>query len=112
MRRTNRSILLLLIALVPGCAWQSPVKVQPTPGTDFSKYHTYAIRPGNVVYPGASEAERAQIEQVVQDAVGTVLESRGLAPQPDEPDLVVTYTLGARSSTGIGSGGRAPVGQD
>ena len=115
MRRTNRSILLLLVALVvvvSGCSGNSPVKVHPTPGTDFSKYQTYAIRPGNVVYPGASEAERGGIEQLVQDTIGASLESRGLAPQPDEPDLVVTYTLGARATGGFGSGARPPVGQD
>ena len=86
----------LLAILATGCAQQPRIRTQVTPGTDFSKYHTYAIRPGNVVYPGASEAQRAEVEKRIQDAIARELESRGLIPQPDDPELIVTYTAGAQ----------------
>jgi hypothetical protein len=88
--------LMVIATVLSGCAQQPQIKAQLTPGTDFSRYHTYAIKPGNVVYPGASEAQRAEIEKRVQDAVARELEARGLSPQPDEPELIVTYTAGAQ----------------
>jgi hypothetical protein len=86
----------LLAILATGCAPQPRIRTQVTPGTDFSKYHTYAIRPGNVVYPGASDGQRAEVEKRIQDAIARELESRGLIPQPDDPELIVTYTAGAQ----------------
>ena len=111
MIRTKTLVRALLLApLLAGCSPHAPLKVQPTAGTDFSKYQTYAIKPGNVVFPGASAAERARLERMVQDAVAARLEARGLVPQPDEPDLVVTYTVGARGGGFGPDGGRPPVG--
>ena len=100
---------LTLLVMVVGCAPQ--VRVQTTPGIDFTRYRTYAIRPGNVVYPGASEAQREEIVQRVQNAVAVELESRGLLPQPDGPDVIVTYTASAQAQ-GASGAARAPEGQD
>jgi hypothetical protein len=55
------------------------------PGADVTRYQTYAIRPGNVAYPGAPEAQRAEIERRIQHAVAAELEGRGLEPQPEGP---------------------------
>src|SRR5688500_14808009 len=89
-------IAIALAIFAAGCSPQPRIRSQATPGTDFSKYRTYAIKPGNVAYPGASEAQRAQIEQRIQEAVARELEARGLTPQPDDPELIVTYTAGAQ----------------
>jgi hypothetical protein len=105
--------LFSLMFVVGGCAMEPRVTTQPTPGTDFSKYRTYAIKPGNIAYPGMAEAPRAEVARRIQDAIARSLESRGLAPQPDEPDLVVTYTAGARQAGGpTGRAGHAPTGVD
>lgn len=112
MIRARRFLAIILLTTVVGCSGHSAVKVQPTPGTDFSKYQTYAIKPGNVSYPGAAAAEREAIERIVQNTIAARLESQGLVPQPDAPDLVVTYTVGARNNSGPAVTSRPPVGVD
>ena len=108
-----RSTLLVLALLVAGCSPHPRVRSTATAGADFSRYHTYAIRPGNVVYPGAPEAQRQAIAQRIQDAIAAELEGRGMTPQPEQPDLVVTYTAGAQQSGGAGAAGvRAAEGVD
>src|SRR5688572_10530313 len=109
-QRISVWVLVLGVAAAAGCSKQPRVTSTATPGTDFSRYRTYAIRPGNVVYPGASTERRDAIVQMIQDAVAAELEARGLQPQPDEPDLVVTYTAGARQAGGAADVGRAPAG--
>ena len=108
---THAPWALLLTLLLVGCTGPK-VRVQTTPGIDFTKYRTYAIKPGNVVYPGAPEERREEIAKRIQDAVAMELEPRGLAPQPEQPDLVVTYTASAKVQQPSGESGRAPVGQD
>lgn len=105
-------ILALAAAALTGCSSQPRVKAQVTPGTDFSKYRTYAIKPGNVVFPGAPDTERQDVIQKLQDAIAAEMESRGLEPQPDAPDLIVTYTVGANPQQVAARGKRAPVGVD
>jgi hypothetical protein len=107
-----RLVCFLVAFACLGCSPKPRVRSQATPGTDFTKYHTYAIKPGNVAYPGAPESQRTEIAKRIQDAVAMELESRGLEPQPDEPDLVVTYTAGARQGGGAAVGVRAAEGVD
>ena len=107
------ALMLMLGAAAAGCAQGPVVKAHATGGADFARYQTYAIKPGNVVYPGAPAAQREEIEQRIQDAVAAELEARGLAPQPDEPDLIVTYTAGAqRTDVPAVVDVRAPQGVD
>lgn len=116
------ALLTVLIAVVAGgggggCAPQPVVKARVVGGADFARYRTYAIKPGNVVYPGAPPEQRAEIEQRIQDAVAVELEARGLTPQPEEPDVIVTYTAGAQQAGGAAAAAgadeaRAPVGVD
>ena len=105
-------VLALAAAAAAGCSRQPRVTSTATPGTDFSRYRTYAIKPGNVVYPGAPPEQRDAITKRIQDALAAELEARGLEPQPEEPDLVVTYTAGARQAGGGAEMVRAPAGVD
>jgi hypothetical protein len=105
------------LVIAVGCAQKPRVRTTVTPGTDFSKYHTYAIKPGNIVYPGSSPDARKELEQRIQGAIAAELEGRSLVPQPDNPDLVVTYTASAQQvktgGTGGGpEGGALPEGDD
>jgi hypothetical protein len=102
------------VALALISCQQTNVRSVTTPGTNFGKYHTYAIRPGNVVYPGAPESQRDEIAKRIQNAVAAELESRGLTPQPNDPDLIVTYTAGAQQVAGSRGGvaPRAPTGSN
>jgi hypothetical protein len=88
---------LFTLIVIAGCAQQPTVRAKATAGIDFSRYRTYAIRPGNIVYPGASEEQRTRIGERIQNTVGEELESRGLTAQPESPDLIVTYTASAQA---------------
>jgi hypothetical protein len=110
MSATHRVLVVsALLVLAAGCAQRPRVRTTITPGTDFSKYRTYAIKPGNIVYPGTSPESRRDLEQRIQGAVAAELEGRGLVPQPDQPDLIVTYTASAQQVNGGGSGGGPSV---
>ena len=102
-------LLVAALILAAGCAQRPRVRATATPGTDFSKYRTYAIKPGNIVYPGASADRRGEIERRIQDGIAAELEGRGLVPQPEHPDLIVTYTAGAQQAAGVG-GADTPTG--
>jgi hypothetical protein len=108
--RLSTPLALILVAAVVGCSPAPRVQVQTTPGIDFTKYRTYAIKPGNIVYPGSTDAGRQQIAQRLQDAVAMELEARGLAPQPEGPDLIVTYTASAQPTESSGPAVRAAEG--
>jgi hypothetical protein len=114
MKRTSVvMILTMILAGGFGCGRQPAVRARAVGGGDFTRYRTYAIKPGNVVYPGAPAAQVEEIERRIQDAVAAELEARGLTPQPDEPDLIVTYTAGAQRAGGAAAAqARAPVGVD
>lgn len=103
------SAVIVFLVLGVGCSQRPRVRTTVTPGTDFSKYHTYAIKPGNIVYPGSSAEARKDLEQRIQGAVAAELEGRGLTPQPDEPDLIVTYTASAQQ-VNPGAPGGGPSG--
>jgi hypothetical protein len=110
-------LLFAMMVLVGGCAHKPRVRTTVTPGTDFSKYHTYAIKPGNIVYPGSSLDARKELETRIQGAIAAELEGRTLVPQPDNPDLIVTYTASAQQvktggTSGGPEGGALPEGVD
>jgi hypothetical protein len=106
MPLTQRALLVFaLLVLTVSCAQKPRVRTTVTPGTDFSKYHTYAIKPGNIVYPGSSVDSRKELEQRIQGAIAAELEGRMLVPQPDNPDLIVTYTASAQQVKTGGTGG-------
>ena len=118
MALTRRATLVLAFVLfITGCAQRPRVRTTVTPGTDFSKYHTYAIKPGNIVYPGSSPDSRKELAERIQGAIAAEVEGRGLVPQPDNPDLVVTYTASAQQVNAGGpsggpEGGALPEGVD
>ena len=113
---SNRAVVTLLMTLAAacgGCARQPVVRANATGGGgDLARYRTYAIKPGAVVYPGAPDAQRQEIESRIQDAVAAELEARGLSPQPDGPDVIVTYTAGAQRQRMTREDVRAPQGVD
>lgn len=109
MRLMSSLLALVVVAGLAGCAARPVVTARAVGGADFRRYRTYAIKPGNVAYPGAQAAERAAIELRIQDAVAVELEARGLTPRPDGPDVIVTYTAGAQRED-LGRDGRTPAG--
>jgi hypothetical protein len=67
---------------------------------DFSSFHTFAIRPGQIINqtdvvtdPVAEQTTRQRIE----DAIRNELTAKGLVEVQDSPDLYVTYVAGART---------------
>ncbi|MFL5347132.1 MAG: DUF4136 domain-containing protein [Hyalangium sp.] len=96
----------LLVALVAGlalglgaCASGPTVRTDYQAATDFSAYHTFAIRPGRIVSqvsPPDSAAE-ATGRQRIEDAIRRDLTAKGLTENEASPDLYVTYVAGART---------------
>ena len=113
MMRAGTWLVLAAALGSSGCSPGPAVRANAMAGTaELAGYRSYAIRPGTVVYPGASAEQRAAIEQRIQDAVASELEARGLTPQPDGPDVIVTYTAGAQQRAAGDDGVRAPEGVD
>ena len=89
-----RSLLLVCVALSASLAFAQKVDVQFDHGTDFSRYHTFAIRNGqlNAKDPELnSDLNKKRIETGITNA----LTAKGLTQKLGRPDLVVRYHLGA-----------------
>lgn len=89
-----RSLLLVCFALYASLALAQKVDVQFDQATDFSRYHTFAIRSGqlNAKDPELnSDLNKKRIETDISNA----LTARGLTQKVGRPDLVVRYHFGA-----------------
>lgn len=79
------------------------VKYNSMPGTDFSKYHTYAWTPS----PGNIHPNQI-VDQEIKQAVDTQLAQKGLTKASGNPDLYVDYQIAVdqeRQWNGWGGGG-------
>ena len=89
-----RPFLLASLLLCASFAAAQKIDVQSDPGTDFSRYHTFAIRSGqlNAKDPELnSDINKKRIETDITNA----LTAKGLTQKLGRPDLVVRYHLGA-----------------
>jgi hypothetical protein len=102
-RRTRLawSAAVLGVAAFAGCA-TTQVKTDWDKQANFSQYRTFAIQAGKVVpAPGSVEAADQQPDTLVLSRIDTALQndlvSKGLRPVQQNPDMIVTYTAGARN---------------
>jgi hypothetical protein len=83
------------------------------PGTDFSKFRSYAWIPKDMERVPDSMARNAQADRSLRALIDGHLAREGLAKVGEKPDLYVTYVTGVRDSLGEtvwgqGYGGSGP----
>jgi hypothetical protein len=91
----------LAVAALAGCA-TTQVKTDWDKQTNFAQYRTFTIQAGKVIAaPGTVEAADSQPDTLVLSRIDAALKndlvSKGLAPVVQNPDVIVTYTAGART---------------
>jgi hypothetical protein len=88
--------LLLLSALcvlaVPALADQRDIDSDPS--TDFSSYHTFLIRPGQVT-ARAPELNSPLTRRKIDEGLRAVLTGKKLSEVASQPDLVVVWRFGS-----------------
>jgi hypothetical protein len=81
------------------CAGGPSVRTDYQPSTDFSAYHTFAIRPGRIVgEAGVVDPAGASLtRQHIDDSLRADLRAKGLTESDASPDIYVTYVAGAHT---------------
>ena len=93
--------VIVLIALAPVAVSAQKVKVTSVPGTDFSRYKTYAWDDGMLSNP--------IIKQHIVAAVDKAMETKGLTKVEKEPDLLVSALASTESDLTVTNPSWAPV---
>jgi hypothetical protein len=88
------AIVLGIVLLPAHTVWAQKINVEFDQGADFSRYHTFAIRDGELNSKNPelnNELTRKNIETDIERA----LTAKGLTRVEQKPDLNVRYTLGS-----------------
>ncbi len=98
---TGALCALTAVLALAGCA-TTQVKSDWNRQIDFGRYRTFAIQGGKVLAPrGSVEAADPNRDTLaaarIEAALTADLMRKGLTPRRDNPDLIVTYTAGART---------------
>lgn len=92
-----RALAAIAIAALAGCATTS-VKTDYDHRADFTRYRTYAIRPGRLAIERMANPGDSLVRDRIHDALRQGLARRGLAQEPlGSADLIVTYGAGAET---------------
>ena len=86
--------LLLMSALVAAPAVADQRDVDSDPSADFSTYHTFLIRPGQVT-ARAPELNSPITRRKIEEGLRAQLAARKLSEVTSQPDLVVTWRYGS-----------------
>lgn len=85
---------VLAFTLASGCATTS-VKTDYDRKTDFSRYRSYAIKPGQLADDNAGGAPDTLVRERIHGALQQELGQLGFAQKPQgESDIIVTYGAG------------------
>jgi hypothetical protein len=96
-------MVFTVLLLCSTAALAQDVKYNYMPGTDFSKYHTYAWTPS----PGNIHPDQI-VDQEIKQAIDSQLAAKGLTKVTSNPDLYVDYQIAVqqqRQWNGWGMGG-------
>jgi hypothetical protein len=85
-----------LAAAAAGCA-STTVRTDSDPRVNLAQYDTFALRRGQVLVNGVADNRDTLVRDRVESALGQELQQKGLEPSAQNPDLIATYTAGARS---------------
>jgi Domain of unknown function (DUF4136) len=80
-----------ILLLTAGVALAQKVNVQNQPGTDWSKYKTYA-------WGECHKASNPMTDQFIVAQVNSQLAAHGLTPATENPDLLVMYHVASSQS--------------
>ena len=93
--------ILLGTALVASACVPVHVTTEVAPGSDFTRYSSYAQAPPPVPPPGAEGSQRearAARTASIRATIDTTLQEKGYFPaSPDEADLIVGFSFGGES---------------
>jgi len=88
-------ILRFAIVLVWVCSlWADQHSVDSDPAADFTQFHSFAIRQGNLA-SRRPELSGPLVRQRIEEAIRSDLTAKGLHVDEQGPDLIVNYRLGA-----------------
>jgi len=94
--------LAAVIGLLTATAFAQKVKISYVKDTDFSKYKTYAWKPGHTL--GQSQILPMElIDKYVLTAVKPVLATKGFKEVASEPDAYVSYFISLTQKSEVGS---------
>jgi hypothetical protein len=79
-----------------GCA-TTQVRTDHDPRADFSQYRTFVLKTGQVINEGIVDTRDTLTRERINSALKDELTGKGLQPVAHDPDLIVTYTAGART---------------
>ena len=100
MTRFPRLLMLLLVALLAGCASTPRVSSDMDPNADFSKYRTYAFYDPLAVEAKGYETPSSAI---MRDAVRRQMDARGYVYDANSPDLLVNINAFLERRTDVSS---------
>ena len=86
------SALLVAIMLVTAGLAADSRRVEADDKADFSAFKTFIVREGRATSRKA-EIDNSLTLQTIQQAIREVLSSKGLKETPDQPDLIVTFSV-------------------
>jgi hypothetical protein len=84
----------LVAGMLPSAALSQKIAIQYDHDADFSRYHTFAFRQGNMDNLAASGGI---VQHNVEDAIRTRLSGQGLAETGEAPDLNVRFSVASAS---------------
>ena len=84
---------LIILCFVPALMADKH-SVDADPDTDFSQFRTFSIRQG-ILTTRKQELNSPLVKQRIEDAIRDQLTAKGLHAEPQGPDLIVNFRLGA-----------------
>jgi hypothetical protein len=94
MKRTLKTHCVLfsvaLVLAMAGCSTTPKVHTQAKPGTDYARYHTFALLPLSATGPASDPGLMLRVAEPARQAANEALTARGLTQaDPAQADIVV-----------------------
>lgn len=79
-----------------GCA-TTQISTDHDPRADFADYRSFAVKSGQVLRNGRIDQRDTLMRDRIDGALANEFLAKGLEADPQNPDLIVTYTAGAQN---------------
>jgi hypothetical protein len=93
-----RPLVALLLVAIAACA-TTRVTTDRDPNANFAQYKSFGVKSGKVVQNGVVDPSDTLVMDRIENALTAGFQHKGLQTSPDKPDLIVTYTAGAKEKT-------------
>jgi hypothetical protein len=94
-----RALTSALAAIAAASCAGTTVKTDRDPRVDLSDYRTFDVKTGQVLVNGVPDTRDTLVRDRVESALERELREKGLAKTEQNPDLIATYSAGARTVT-------------